>query len=227
MARTGPKARAATGDEGSAPDGTASDPKGTRERILDIALELFTEQGFDKTSLREIADRLGFSKAAIYYHFASKEDILMALHLRLHDFGREALEGMDRAGATPELWATLLDGLIDQMLEHRSLFLFHQRNQAALEQLHREHHEADHDDLQARFRDALSSPDIPLEGRVRMASALGAVMGGLVLAGDVFGDVSSEELGRLLRDVVGVLLGPVAAGSRRRGTRPATVPAPE
>ncbi len=63
----------------------------TRERILDIALELFTEQGYDKTSLRQIAERLGFSKAAIYYHFASKEDILMALHMRLHEFGREAL----------------------------------------------------------------------------------------------------------------------------------------
>ena len=43
----------------------------TRERILDIALELFTERGYDKTSLRQIAEQLGFSKAAIYYHFAS------------------------------------------------------------------------------------------------------------------------------------------------------------
>jgi AcrR family transcriptional regulator len=41
--------------------------------------------------LRQIAERLGFSKAAIYYHFASEEDVLMALHMRLHDFGREAL----------------------------------------------------------------------------------------------------------------------------------------
>ena len=59
----------------------------TKERILDIALELFTDQGYERTSLRQIAERLGFSKAAIYYHFASKDDILMALHLRLHEFG--------------------------------------------------------------------------------------------------------------------------------------------
>ncbi len=52
------------------------------------------DQGYDKTSLREIAERLGFSKAAIYYHFASKADILMALHMRLHEFGREALDAM-------------------------------------------------------------------------------------------------------------------------------------
>src|SRR5271155_1374516 len=64
--------------------------KGTRERILDIALDLFIDKGFDKTSLREIAEQLGFSKAALYYHFASKDDILLALHYRLHDLGREA-----------------------------------------------------------------------------------------------------------------------------------------
>jgi AcrR family transcriptional regulator len=67
-------------------DGAPADSS-TRERILDIALELFTEQGYERTSLRQIAERLGFSKAAIYYHFASKEDILMTLHLRLHEFG--------------------------------------------------------------------------------------------------------------------------------------------
>ena len=63
----------------------------TRQRILDVALDLFTEQGYDGTSLREIAEQLGVTKAALYYHFESKEDILMALHMRIHDFGREAL----------------------------------------------------------------------------------------------------------------------------------------
>ena len=62
----------------------------TRERILDVALDLFVEKGFDKSSLREIAERLGFSKAAIYYHFASKDDILMGLHQRLEEIGRRA-----------------------------------------------------------------------------------------------------------------------------------------
>ena len=58
----------------SSPAENSSQPS-TRDRILDIALDLFVEQGFDKTSLREIAERLGFSKAAIYYHFASKDEI--------------------------------------------------------------------------------------------------------------------------------------------------------
>ena len=48
----------------------------TRERIQRVALELFVERGYEKTSLREIAERLGVTKAALYYHFRTKEDIL-------------------------------------------------------------------------------------------------------------------------------------------------------
>jgi AcrR family transcriptional regulator len=180
----------------------------TRERILDIALELFTSQGYDKTSLREIAERLGFSKAAIYYHFASKEDIFMALHLRLHEFGREALSTLDENDLSPAVWAALMDGLIEQMLEHRALFILHERNRAALEQLHHERHDAEHDDLDARFREALTNEKIPLRDRVRIACAFGAVLGSLVLVGNVFADVPTSTLGGLLREAVGDLLTP-------------------
>src|SRR5216110_1790752 len=48
----------------------------TRSRVQKVALELFAEQGYEKTSLREIAERLGVTKAALYYHFKSKEDIV-------------------------------------------------------------------------------------------------------------------------------------------------------
>ena len=53
--------------------------KDMRDQILQVALELFTKQGYDGTSLREIAERLEVSKAALYYHFTSKEEILRAL----------------------------------------------------------------------------------------------------------------------------------------------------
>ncbi|QIS13440.1 TetR/AcrR family transcriptional regulator [Nocardia arthritidis] len=51
----------------------------TRERIRAVAMELFAERGYDKTSLREIAERLGVTKAALYYHFRTKEDIVASL----------------------------------------------------------------------------------------------------------------------------------------------------
>ncbi|KXK62953.1 TetR family transcriptional regulator [Micromonospora rosaria] len=52
---------------------------GTRERIKAVALELFTEQGYEKTSLREIAERLNVTKAALYYHFKSKDEIVSSV----------------------------------------------------------------------------------------------------------------------------------------------------
>jgi len=51
----------------------------TRERILEIARELFGARGYAGTSLSDIAAALGTSKAAIYYHFPSKAAILEAL----------------------------------------------------------------------------------------------------------------------------------------------------
>jgi AcrR family transcriptional regulator len=48
----------------------------TRERILEVAARLFSERGFAGTSIRDIADALGVTKAALYYHFPSKDAIL-------------------------------------------------------------------------------------------------------------------------------------------------------
>jgi len=187
-----------SGDQGSGDQAAAS----TRERILDVALNLFTDQGFDATSMREIAERLQISKPAIYYHFASKEEILMALHMRLHEFGRVALARLTGQTVTLQLWGSLLEEMLDQMMAQRKIFLMHERNQAALEKLHRKDHDAEHEDIQQRFRQALTDPSLPLRDRVRMACSLGAVFGGLLMAGDAFTDISNAELGSLVRDAI-------------------------
>jgi AcrR family transcriptional regulator len=51
----------------------------TRTRILDIARDLITTQGYGSTSIADIAEKLGTSKSALYYHFKSKEEILDAI----------------------------------------------------------------------------------------------------------------------------------------------------
>lgn len=51
----------------------------TREQILDASLRLFSEKGFARTSVRDIAQAAGITDAAIYYHFASKRDLFEAL----------------------------------------------------------------------------------------------------------------------------------------------------
>ncbi|HUJ65244.1 MAG TPA: TetR/AcrR family transcriptional regulator [Acidimicrobiales bacterium] len=196
-------------------------PRGaTRERILDVALDLFIEQGYDKTSLREIADRLGFTKAALYYHFERKEDILLALHLRLHSLVPDVLERLgqyDAASLDIDTWSVLIDHFIDQVLSNRKLFLLHERNFTALQALENtEHHEAEHEDLAEQLRSFFASTAIPVAQRVRMACSIGAVMGALMGAGEVFADLPTSELSDLVRGAVHDLL-----GSAGRGTRPA------
>jgi AcrR family transcriptional regulator len=185
---------------------TKRQPRGvTRERILDVALELFTEQGYDKTSLREIAERLGVTKAALYYHFERKEDLLLELHLRLHAVGRELLDSLDELDDQEVFaaWPEVLDRLIDQMESNRELFLFHQRNQNAMELLlDNERHQAENEDLEQRFRRFLANPAIAPRDRVRMASSVGAVMIALMGAGTVFGDVPADDVAGYVRDVV-------------------------
>jgi AcrR family transcriptional regulator len=60
----------------SAVAGGAAD---TRTKILAEALDLFAEKGFSASTTRELAERMGFTKAALYYHFRTKDDLLMAL----------------------------------------------------------------------------------------------------------------------------------------------------
>jgi AcrR family transcriptional regulator len=187
-------------DRGSGDQAGAS----TRERILDVALDLFTDQGFDGTSMREIAERLHITKPSIYYHFASKEDILLALHLRLHKSVKPVFTRLTGQNVTLQIWDALLNELLDQMVAQRKLFLMHERNQAAMEKLHlhRKDHDDEHEDIQQRLRQALADPSLPLPGRVRMACSLGAVFGALFMAGNAFDNVPSAELGSLVRDAV-------------------------
>lgn len=52
------------------------DKKTTKERIFDVAIDLFAQKGFDAVSLREISDAVGIKKPTLYYYFTSKDEIL-------------------------------------------------------------------------------------------------------------------------------------------------------
>jgi AcrR family transcriptional regulator len=210
----------AAGDgQGPGGPGRGGRPRGsTRERILDISLQLFNENGYEKTSLREIADHLGVTKAALYYHFERKEDILLALHLRLHALGREMLEQLGQLDDLEDLnvWSGLLDYAVDEMLANRELFLLHARNQNAFEQIQgHAHNDAQHQDMEQQLRVFLANPAVPLALRVRMACSIGAVLGVLMGAGGAFGDVPPDQLAGLVRDAVHDLIG--AGNSVRPG----------
>ena len=51
----------------------------TKEKIFDVALDLFSKKGYDSVSLREIAEEVGIKKSSIYSHYPSKEAILISI----------------------------------------------------------------------------------------------------------------------------------------------------
>jgi len=61
---------------------TKSKAEGTEERILDAALELFRDQGFDAATMRGIAQRAGVATGAAYYYYESKDAIVMGFYER-------------------------------------------------------------------------------------------------------------------------------------------------
>jgi AcrR family transcriptional regulator len=66
----------------------------TRKQILDASLRLFSEKGFARTSVRDIAQAAGITDAAIYYHFESKRELFEAL---IEERGfTSAVEGLER-----------------------------------------------------------------------------------------------------------------------------------
>jgi AcrR family transcriptional regulator len=90
---------------------------GTRHRILHAARELFVERGYAGTSVRDIAEHLGMTKGALYYHFSSKEDLLYALLEPL----LEALEEFVAQARDTGRVGDLVRRLVDLLDEHRLL----------------------------------------------------------------------------------------------------------
>jgi AcrR family transcriptional regulator len=62
----------------------------TRERILDVALELFRERGYQETTMRAIADAAGVAVGNAYYYFRAKEYLVQAFYERTHEEHLEA-----------------------------------------------------------------------------------------------------------------------------------------
>jgi AcrR family transcriptional regulator len=195
----------------------SSQPKRTRggevlkSRILDFALDQFVTKGYRETSMREIAENLGVSKAALYYHFENKEDILLALHMQMHQLARQLLPLLDNQSKTGTGWGPLVDGMIDVVLVNRRLLEMHLRNKDAIAELHTAEVIAKHGgvdfDLEVRFARLLGDSAVSVNERVRRMASLGAIAG-VMLGSGMVGEVSNDELAALIRSVVGDILRP-------------------
>lgn len=176
----------------------------TPERIRSVALELFADQGYDATSLREIADRLNVTKAALYYHFKTKEDIISSA---LEDYcadldalsewgegqprDRETrLEIVDRLTAMVDRWAEPMRVVHQNPTLHRHLVV----------------------DMRSRFdrlRKLLHRPDAPLPDQLRAMlciAALGISKSLFSGKGIMAGEFSNEEVNEASRTVARELI---------------------
>ncbi|MFF4347680.1 TetR/AcrR family transcriptional regulator [Streptomyces sp. NPDC001530] len=176
---------------GGTMDGTKRQRRGdTRQRIQDVALELFSEQGYEKTSLREIAERLDVTKAALYYHFKTKEDILISLFQDLSRPMDELIEWGRQQPRTLETKHEILHRYSDALAEAAPLFRFMQENQATVRELRTGE---DFKDRMMRMIDLLKEPDADLKDQVRCISALFSMHAGMFVLRDVEGDPEDKR----------------------------------
>jgi AcrR family transcriptional regulator len=163
----------------------------TRARIQQIALELFAEQGYEGTSLREIAERLDVTKAALYYHFKSKEDIVRSL---VGDYmGQiDALIAWAKTQPrTPETRGDILGRYVHIVADGSDVFRMLHHNQAAVNSL------AGAKERGSVFRErmtglveAITDPDAGEMERLRATMALGSVSVGWMFFADQVQDRS-------------------------------------
>lgn len=160
----------------------------TRERILRAALRLFAEHGYGATSMREIAEQLGITKAALYYHFDSKEDIVRALLADVEHHIAELTDWASGQPITPRLREEVLARWSDVMhAQGLALFRFIMANRSVVEGL-----KGDRDGMIQRIRALyviLTPPDATVEDKIRIRLALMSVN----LAGMVGIDIDAPD----------------------------------
>ena len=89
----------------------------TRQRIQDAARELFLQRGVQRTSLQDIADQLGITKPALYYHFSSREELVRSIVVPLIDEGEQFVAEQECREDTDV--RELLEGYFDLHYRHR------------------------------------------------------------------------------------------------------------
>jgi AcrR family transcriptional regulator len=94
----------------------------TRDRILDAALRLFRERGFEQTTMRDVAKEAGVATGAAYYYYRSKEDLVMAFYLRTDEEARAIFEkAIASSKDLKKRIRAMIEGKFVQFAEHRGL----------------------------------------------------------------------------------------------------------
>ncbi|MEV8631235.1 TetR family transcriptional regulator [Streptosporangium sp. NPDC051023] len=207
-------------------------PQNTRVRILEAARDLFAARGYQRTSVREIAERLGLTKTAVLYHFPAKADILAAL-------AEPLIRDLEAVTATatiapagppgpPDMRGRVVEGLLEVYIAHRHSLRLVLRDIALFAQ------EPVFYRFVAVMQEAnrlVAGPDPSLGERVRAAQAIAMLSDPVI----ILADMPAEPLRREVLEGVRLLLAgrpadpPSAAGTVPApgpGSGPAPGPAP-
>ncbi len=177
-------------------------PRGfARERVLEAALSLFAEHGVNGTSLQMIADRLGVSKAAVYYQFHSKDEIALAVIQPVFD-DMMRLVRIAEAMSTPEARReAAVSGMVEMAVRHRRVTaVFH--GDPVIDGLVQSR--AELQDTIERLTGILLGPDPDAASRICMSVLAAGIYGSAT--DPALNDVTDEELHRVLLDCAQRLL---------------------
>jgi len=167
------------------------DGSSTRATILRTAMRRFVEQGYDRTSLREIAEEVGVTKAALYYHFRTKDDLVRAA---MEDFTAELdalVDEVENLPAGPGRSTAFVDGLLALLQSDGAYALrFGQANPTVVGRRDEGHGQLA---LLRRLLTALAGPSPAPEAALRATLAYGALMVG-ALGGPLI-DLTGDEEG--------------------------------
>jgi AcrR family transcriptional regulator len=143
----------------------------TRQRILDIAGELFARQGYTGTSIADIARELGTTTAALYYHFPSKSAILAGLLAVPLTAYTRLLDSLDSSGARPE---DLLGAIADIVADSRDIAVILDRDPTALAMIDQQLPRSSRELIEQTIA-ALAGPDPDRAALIRANAALAVV----------------------------------------------------
>ncbi|MFJ8477134.1 TetR/AcrR family transcriptional regulator [Kitasatospora sp. NPDC094011] len=188
---------------------TRSRRRDTRREIQEIALRHFLERGYEAASLREIAEELGVTHAALYYHFKSKEDILVSVAEGLGGPIDELIAWGEQQPPTLRTRQELLTRYSETLTAAAPLFRLMQENQSALRKLSIGQTLNDRVAALARL---IYLPEAPLEAQVRASSALMTVHFGAFSLYALPGE--AEEKRKALLDLGLELLASAHTGGR-------------
>ncbi|NTY60759.1 TetR/AcrR family transcriptional regulator [Mycolicibacterium sphagni] len=96
-------------------------PASTRRRVLEAAITLFGQYSFAGTSLQMIADDLGLTKAAIYYHFRTRDDLLLALMAPIFTEIADVVDAAEKKKRIQLRTERMLAGYAGIVVRHRAV----------------------------------------------------------------------------------------------------------